>query len=311
MAEGHDLIVVGTGPAGLTAGLYGSRLGLRTVVVGETLGGMAGEAWLVENYPGVESLRGMELAERMLKQAQAAGAEFRLPERVERLDLVGERKRAVGGSFALESDALIIATGCCHRTLGVPGEAEYRGRGVSYCAVCDGVFFKGRKVLVVGGGNTAAMEALYLKEVAAGVTIVHRRNDMRADAALKARVLGSGIEVLWNKQVIEIQGEKLVKGVVLRDTVSCGDTYLPVDGVFIAIGESPQSQIAKDAGVATTEEGFIQVDRMQRTNIDGVYAAGDVTGAVHQIGVAVGEAITAAISAYLHVTGGWYGSGKK
>jgi thioredoxin reductase (NADPH) len=311
MAEDRDLIVVGAGPAGLAAGLYGSRLGLQTVVVGETLGGMASEAWLVENYPGVESMRGMELAERMRRQAEDAGAEFLVPERVERLELQGEKKRAVCGSSTLRSDAVIVATGCCHRTLGIPGEAEFRGRGVSYCAVCDGVFFKGRKVLVVGGGNTAAMEALYLREIAAKVTMAHRRGDLRADAKLKSRVLSSGIEVLWNKQVVKIQGEKLVNGVVLRDAGTGAEMQLPVDGVFIAVGESPQSHVAKNAGVVTTEEGFIQVNRRQETNVKGVYAAGDVTGAVHQIGVAVGEGITAAINAYLHIMGGWYGSETK
>lgn len=311
MSRECDLTVVGAGPAGLSAGLYGARLGLRTVLIGEVAGGLASEAWLVENYPGVEPIRGPELVDRMQKQAQSAGLATMIPETVERLDLGGERKRTMAASEEIWSRAIVIATGCCHRNLGVPGEEEFRGRGVSYCAVCDGVFFKGGRVMVVGGGNTAAMEALYLKQIAGKVFMAHRRSDLRADAALKQRVLGSGIEMLWNKQVVQIRGENQVNGVILRDAGGGEDVSVDVDAVFIAVGESPQSGLARDAGVQIDQEGFIVVDRNQETNLPGVYAAGDVTGGVHQIGVAVGQGITAAVNAYLYITGGWYGKGKQ
>jgi len=310
MSRECDLTVVGAGPAGLAAGLYGARLGIHTVLIGEVAGGLAAEAWLVENYPGVEPMRGLDLVGRMQRQAESAGLEMMVPETVERLDLGGCRKGTMTASEELWSHAIVIATGCCHRSLGVPGEQEFRGRGVSYCAVCDGVFFKGGRVMVVGGGNTAAMEALYLKEIAGKVFMAHRRSDLRADAALKQRVLDGGIEMLWNKQVVEIQGGNQVSRVVLRDVQGDEDVSLEVDGVFIAVGESPQSGLAKDAGVLVDQEGFITVNRQQETNLPGVYAAGDVTGGVHQIGVAVGQGITAAVNAYLYVTGGWYGKGK-
>jgi len=310
MSRECDLTVVGAGPAGLAAGLYGARLGLRTVLIGEVVGGLAAEAWLVENYPGVEPIRGPDLVDRMQRQAESAGLKMLAPETVERLDLEGDRKGAMTASEELWSHAIVIATGCSHRSLGVPGEEKFRGRGVSYCAVCDGVFFKGGRVLVVGGGNTAAMEALYLKQIAGKVFMAHRRSDLRADAALKQRVLDGGIEMLWNKQVVEIQGENQVSRVVLRDAQGRGDVCIDVDGVFIAVGESPQSGLAGGAGVTLDHEGFIVVNRKQETNLPGVYAAGDVTGGVHQIGVAAGQGITAAVNSYLYITGGWYGKGR-
>lgn len=311
MSGDHDLLVIGAGPAGLSAGLYGTRLGLRAALMGEVLGGMAAEAWVVENYPGVDRIRGIELVEKMQRQAETAGLEMIVPERVERLELADDKVRALTSSDSFESEALVLATGCCHRVLGVPGEEEFRGRGVSYCAVCDGVFFKGKNVAVVGGGNTAAMEALYLKEIAGKVYMVHRRNDLRADAKLKREVLDGGIEVLWNKEVEEIRGENLVDSLLVRDTAGGEETSLDVAGVFIAVGEDPQSQLGRDIGVRTTPDGFIEVNRRQETTVKGVYAAGDVTGGVHQIGVAVGEGITAAVNAYLYIKGGWYGEGRK
>ncbi len=307
MPNNHDLVVLGAGPAGLSAGLYGSRMGLRTVLVGEALGGMAAEAWVVENYPGVERMRGIELVEKMQQQAQSAGLEVVVPERVERLELVDGRIRTTSVSASFESDALVLATGCCHKMLGVPGEEEFKGRGVSYCAVCDGVFFRGRNVAVVGGGNTAAMEALYLREIAGKVHIVHRRGDLRADAMLKRKILEGGVNLLWHKEVKEIRGGNVVKDLRLLDRKSGEESSLQVDGVFIAVGESPQSQLGREIGIKTTKDGFIEVNRKQETNIEGIYAAGDITGGVHQIGVAVGEGITAAMNAYLHIMGGWYG----
>jgi thioredoxin reductase (NADPH) len=282
-------------------------MGLRATLIGEVPGGMASEAWLVENYPGFDSIKGPELVERMRAQAESAGLEMFVPSRVERLGLDGRRITVVSDSVQMESEAAILATGCRHRVLDAPGEEEYKGKGVSYCAVCDGLFFRGRRVAVVGGGNTAAMEALYLNEIADKVYMVHRRDELRADAKLRKQIGGSGIKVLWNKTVETIAGEDLVDRVILRDTADGAKSELEVDGVFIAIGETPQSQLAEGIGVRTTEDGFIEVNRRQETSVPGVYAAGDVTGGVHQIGVAVGEGISAAVNAYLYIMGGWYG----
>jgi len=311
MSNDYDLLIVGAGPAGIAAGLYGSRMGLRTALLGEISGGMASEAWLVENYPGIESIRGGDLADKMLEHARSMGLEVFVPERVTRLEKTDCGFRATTESGTFQSEAVIISTGCCHRTLDVDGEAEFKGKGVSYCAVCDGVFFKGRRVMVVGGGNTAAMEALYLKETAGKVFLVHRRDDMRADAKLKREVVEGGIDTLWKRRVKAIRGEGMVKSVVLEDVDDGSESELEVDGVFIAVGESPQSQLGKEIGVETDETGFIRVNRKQETSVPGAYAAGDVTGGVHQIGVATGEGITAAVNAYLHITGGWYGEKKE
>jgi thioredoxin reductase (NADPH) len=306
-----DLVVVGAGPGGLAAGLYGARLGIDTMLIGESLGGMAAEAWLVENYPGFESIKGIDLVEKMRKQAEGAGLKMRFPERVDSLELDGEEITVRMHDEELRTIAVVIATGCCHRTLGAPGEDEFRGRGVSYCAVCDGVFFKGRDVAVIGGGNSAAMEALYLRDLARKVYLVHRRGSLRADAAMRRQLDAAGVEFVWHKTVKEIQGENLVESVLLCDTRTGEESSLAVSGTFIAVGESPQSQLAKGIGVDLTPEGFIDVNRRQETSVKGVYAAGDVTGGVHQIGVAVGEGITAGIQAYLYITGGWYGESKK
>ncbi len=307
----YDLIVVGAGPAGLSAGLYGARLGIDTILIGESLGGMAAEAWLIENYPGFESIKGAELVDKMKKQAEAAGLQMRFPERVESLELDGEAISVKMQEDELRAIAVVIATGCCHRILGAPGEEKFRGRGVSYCAVCDGVFFKGKDVAVIGGGNSAAMEALYLKDLANKVYLVHRRGSLRADAAMREQLDAAGVEFVWHKTVKEIRGENLVENLLLCDTRTGEESSLDVSGTFIAVGESPQSQLAKDIGASLTPEGFIDVNRKQETSIEGIYAAGDVTGGVHQVGVAVGEGITAAIQAYLYVTGGWYGEGRK
>jgi thioredoxin reductase (NADPH) len=311
MNHDHDLLVIGAGPAGFAAGLYGSRMGLRTVLIGEVSGGMMSEAWIVENYPGVDSIRGIDLAEKMQNHAGSMGLELIIPERVSKIDSTECGFTAITESGTHNATAVVLATGCCHRTLDVAGEEEFKGKGVSYCAVCDGVFFKGRKVAVIGGGNTAAMEALYLNETAGKVFLVHRRDDLRADAKLKSEVLEGGIDTVWSKRVKEIRGDGLVKELLLEDVSDGSETVLEVDGVFIAVGESPQSQLGKDLGIETDETGFIKVDREQKTNIEGIYAAGDVTGGVHQIGVAVGEGISAAVNAYLYITGGWYGVKKR
>ncbi|MEM1566174.1 MAG: thioredoxin-disulfide reductase [Candidatus Bathyarchaeia archaeon] len=295
-----DLIIVGAGPAGLTAGIYAVRSGLETLIIEEKLaGGTVADAPVIENYPGFESISGAELAQKFVAQCRKLGATIHEFERVESLDLKNEEKVVKTDKGAYKAKAVIIASGSSYSELGVPGEKEFRGRGVSYCGICDGPLFKGKRVLVVGGGNSAVVTALYLAEFAE-VKVAHRRDAFRAEEArVRALLAKRNVEVLWNTEVKEIKGAKIVEKAVLFNNKT-GETFeLPIDGVFIQVGEVPNSKIAKEAGVEVDDHGYIIVDTRQRTNILGVYAAGDVTNhSVKQVGTAVGQGITAALEAY-------------
>ena len=299
--ENWDLIIIGAGVAGLAAGIYGSRSGLKTLIIEEkTAGGTTADAPIVENYPGFPSVSGAELADKMVLHCKKTGVIFRELEAVTGLDLKGEKKIVKTTRTEYEAVAVIIASGAHYREIGVKGEKEFRGRGVSYCGVCDGSFFKGKRVLVVGGGNSACITTLYLSGLAAQVFVVHRKDAFRAENALVKDLESKvNVEVLWNMEVKEIVGDKVVTKAELSN-VKTGETMeLPVDGVFVQIGESPNSQVAKESGVEVEEDGSIKIDINQRTNIPGVYAAGDVTNhPVRQIGTAVGQGITAALEAY-------------
>ncbi len=306
----RELVIVGGGPAGLSAALYAARLGLDVVLFeAKVAGGQAAEAAVVENYPGFEFIRGMELVERMRRQAEKYGCEIREMEAVKKVISEGERFRVVTGKGEYLAKAVILATGRERRKLGVPGEDEFKGRGVSYCATCDAPLYRGKRVLVVGGGNTAASEALYLSESAKEVHLVHRRSDLRAEKAVKERLKERGVIFHWDSVVKRIEGDKLVRRVVVKNLKSGEETSWEVDGVFIAVGEAPSSALAAELGVKLDEEGYVVVDRNQMTNVRGVFAAGDVTGGVMQIVTAAGEGATAAVNAYLYVRKGWYGEG--
>ncbi|MEM3379126.1 MAG: thioredoxin-disulfide reductase [Candidatus Bathyarchaeia archaeon] len=307
--ENWELIIIGAGAAGLSAGIYGARSGLKTLIIEEKMaGGTTSDAPVIENYPGFLQIGGNELAEKMLLQCRKTGAIIRELEFVSALDLKGERKIVKTAKAAYETDAIIIATGSHYREIGVKGEKEFRGRGVSYCGVCDGPLFKGKKVLVVGGGNSAVTTALYLSGIAAEVFLAHRRDAFRAEEALvKDLASKKNVQVFLNKEVKEIKGEKFVTGVVLFDKRTSETKELAVDAVFVQVGEAPNSQIARDAGVEVDDEGYIKIDIFQRTNIPGVYAAGDVTNhPVKQVGTAVGQGITAALSAYGYIRRPYY-----
>lgn len=306
-SEERELVIVGGGPAGLSAAIYASRLGLDVVLFeAKVVGGQAAEAAVVENYPGFDSIRGMELVERMRQQAEKYGCEIREMEAVKRITREDGKFRVVTSLGEYLAKAVIIATGRERRKLGVPGEEEFKGRGVSYCATCDAPLYRGKRVLVVGGGNTAASEALYLSEGAREVHLVHRRSDLRAEKVLKERLKERNVIFHWNSVVKKIEGDKLVRRVVIQNLESGEEKVLEVDGVFIAVGEVPSSSIASELGVKLDEEGYIVVDRNQRTNVEGVFAAGDVTGGVMQIVKAAGEGAVAAVNAYLYIRKGWY-----
>jgi thioredoxin reductase (NADPH) len=307
--ESWDLIIIGGGAAGLAAGIYGSRSGLRTLIIDEKMsGGTTAEAPTVENYPGFPSISGTELADKMVLHCKKTGAVIHDLESVISMDLTGEKKIIKTSHTEYEAVAIIIASGAHYREIGVKGEKEFKGRGVSYCGVCDGPFFKGKRVLIVGGGNTACTTTLYLSGIAGEVNVVHRRDAFRAENAL-VKDIGSKSNVMLhlNSEVLEIKGDKVVKSVTLSNFKTGETSELSVEGVFVQIGESPNSQVAKDSGVAVDEAGHIKIDIRQQTNITGVFGAGDVTNhPVMQVGTAVGQGITAALEAYSYVKRPYY-----
>lgn len=294
----YDVAVIGAGPAGLTCAIYTCRYGLKTIVFEDpTNPSQLSLAPQIENYPGFEG-SGLELLTKMREQAEKFGAVIK----VERVVDVSKDE----GVFKIKTDegeydakAIVFATGGRHRELGVEGEKEFVGRGVSYCAVCDGFFFKGKKVLVVGGGNTALVDALYLHDLGCDVTIVHRRDEFRGDKVLQDRVFERGIKVIWNSVVVRIEGDEKVRKVVLRN-VKTGDEFeIEVDGVFIAVGVEPNTDLAKKLGVELDDKGYIKVDRYQRTNVEGVFACGDCCdNPLKQVVTACGDGARAGYSVH-------------
>lgn len=308
MMEHWDLVIIGAGPAGLTAGIYGARSGLKTLILEEkTPGGAVAESPFIENYPGFPTISGRELVDKMLEHAKKIGVTINELERVVKLDLWSEKKIVETDRTSYIASAVIIASGCHYRELGVPGEKDFRGRGVSFCAVCDGPFFKGKKVIVVGGGNSAAVSAIYLSNLASNVKLAHRRAQLRAEEALEKDMREQGVEFLWNTEIKEIKGDVKVGNVVVFNNKTGETKEIEVDGVFVQVGEVPNNQTAKEAGVSVNKQGYIIVDDRQRTNITGVYAAGDVTtGPVKQVGTAVGQAIVAATEAFGYIKRPYY-----
>jgi thioredoxin reductase (NADPH) len=306
--ETCDLIVIGAGAAGLSAGIYGARSGLKALILEERIaGGTTLDAPWVENYPGFQSIIGTDLAQKMVAHAKGSGVRINEFERVVKLSFGGD-KSVETEKASYEAKAVVIASGSYYRQLGIPGEKEFRGRGVSYCGLCDGPFFKEKPVLVVGGGNSALITALYLAHLGCQVKVAHRRDVFRAEDALVQGLKSvHNIEVFMNAEVKEIIGEKMVKKVSLLNNQNGKSEELLVDGVFVQIGEAPNSQQAKEAGVAVDEDSYIIIDWLQHTNVEGVYAAGDVTNhPVKQVGTAVGQGITAALEAYAFIRRPYY-----
>ena len=307
--ENWELTIIGAGAAGLAAGIYGARSGLKTLVIdGKLAGGTTSDAPIVENYPGFLEISGSELAEKMVVHCRKVGVTINELESLTGLELDNEIKTVKTSRSVYESKAIIIATGSHYREIGVKGEKEFRGKGVSYCGVCDGPFFKNKRVLVAGGGNSAATTTLYLSGIAAKVFVVHRRDAFRAEEALAKEISSKkNVQILWNTEVFEIKGDKSVNKVVLLDNEVGEKKEIMVDAVFVQIGEAPNSQLAREAGLEVNEENYIKTDMLQRTNIRGVYAAGDVTHhPIKQIGTAVGQGITAALEAYNYVRRPYY-----
>lgn len=306
--DNYDIIIIGAGPAGLTAGMYAGRQNSKTLVIDKGMaGGLGLEVPMMQNYPGFDLIAGMDLIQKMKSQSEkyCEILENTVIESIENVD-GGFHLKTKNSPLLMTSDetgekeffakSIILATGTSHRHLNVPGEAEFLGRGVAYCATCDGMFFIGKDVLMVGGGNSAAQEALYLKNLGCNVKLVHRRDGLRCERHLQKALMDNGIEVLWNSVIEEIKGERAVGSIsLLRDGKN--EDY-KTDAVFVAIGDDPSNDLAKELGVALDDDGYIITDKNQATNIEGVYSAGDITGGVKQWVVACGEGAVAAISAY-------------
>ena len=295
-----DLVIIGGGPAGLTAAIYAVRAGLKTIVLEKTaLGGQVAITPVVENYPGFMRVGGKSLVDLIVQQA-AQYSDIHLGEVVKEVSREDEQYRITTSKAIYMTRGILLATGADNKRLNAPGEKRLYGKGVSYCSTCDGYFFKdGKKVFVVGGGNTAVTDALYLHNIGVDVTIIHRRDTLRAQAHLQDNLEKTGIPVIWDSEVKEIQGDKLVKSVRIENTKDSGVKEEAVDGIFIAIGYVPNNEIAKMLGLELDENGYIKADlTTMRTSLPQVYAAGDITGGVKQIGVAVGQGTIAAMTAF-------------
>ncbi len=275
--EHKKMIIIGGGPAGLTAALYAARAELEPLVfTGMTLYGQVSQTDLIENYPGFpEGITGMELGERLEKHATRFGARI-LTEPVESVDILQSPFLVKTYTKTYEAETLILAMGADHKKLEVPGEAEFTGKGVSYCATCDGFFYRGKDIHVIGGGDSAIEEALYLTRFANSVTIIHRRNALRAGPLLERRARANAkIRFLWDTVVEEIVGRERVQNLRLRNMKTDQQFEVPTDGVFISIGHVPNNALIADQ-VELDEQGYVRIDWKMRTSVPGVFAAGEI-----------------------------------
>ena len=292
----YDVAILGAGPAGMTAAVYTSRANLSTIMIERGVpGGQMVNTNEVENYPGFASILGPDLSNKMFEHAKKFGAEYAFGD-VKRLIDGDEYKTIVTGNKEYKARAVIIATGAEHKKLGIPGEEEYSGRGVSYCAVCDGAFFKDRELVVVGGGDSAVEEGIFLTRFAKKVTIVHRRDQLRAQKILQERAFANEkIDFIWSHTVKEIHGKDgKVNSVTLVSTKDGTEREFKTDGVFIYIGLVPLTKPFEHLGI-TNEDGWIITDEEMRTKIPGIFAAGDVRAkSLRQIVTATGDGSIAA-----------------
>jgi thioredoxin reductase (NADPH) len=295
----RDTIILGSGPAGLTAALYAARANLKPLVItGNELGGQIATTTDVENFPGFpEGLTGPELVEKMQAQAERFGAEVNI-DLIQQVDLSRRPFRLTGHSGDYYAKSLIITTGASPRKLGVPGEPEFVGRGVSYCATCDGFFFRDKDVVVIGGGDSALQEAIFLTKFARQVTIIHRRDSLRAGYTLQARVQkNEKIAFIWDTGVTKINGDPVVTSIELQN-VKTGETWTrPTDGVFIFIGHLPNSYIFQGQ-LDIDDQGYLITDKELRTNVEGIWAAGEIADSVFKQAItSAGMGAAAAIAA--------------
>lgn len=299
----YDVVIIGAGPAGMTAAVYTSRANLSTLMLERGMpGGQMANTEEVENYPGFETILGPELSTKMFEHAKKFGAEYAYGDVKEIID--GEEyKTIIAGSKEYKARSIIISSGAEYKKIGVPGEKELGGRGVSYCAVCDGAFFKGKELFVIGGGDSAVEEGVYLTRFASKVTIVHRRDELRAQKILQDRAFANEkVDFIWNttlKQINEKDGK--VGSVTLVSTVDGTETEHPADGVFVYIGMLPLTKPFENLGI-TNETGYIETNERMETKVAGIFAAGDVREkTLRQIVTATGDGSIAAQSVQHYV----------
>lgn len=299
----YDTIIIGAGPAGMTAALYAARSNLKVALIeGGLPGGQMNNTSDIENYPGYANISGPELAEKMFEPLENLGVEH-LYGLVENIEDHGDVKKVITDDEEFETRTVIVATGSKHRLLGVPGEEELNSRGVSYCAVCDGAFFRDQDLLVVGGGDSAVEEAIFLTQFAKTVTIVHRRDELRAQKVLQDRAFANEkINFIWDSVVKEIKGENRVESVVIENVKTNQVTEHAFGGVFIYVGLDPVSDFTKDLQIQD-ESGWIVTDDHMKTRVAGVFAVGDVRQKdLRQVTTAVGDGAIAGQEAYKYIT---------
>ena len=299
----YDTIIIGAGPAGMTASLYAARSNLKVALIeGGLPGGQMNNTSDIENYPGYANISGPELAEKMFEPLENLGVEH-LYGFVENVEDHGKFKKVVTDDQVYETRTVIVATGSKHRLLGVPGEEKLNSRGVSYCAVCDGAFFRDQDLLVVGGGDSAVEEAIFLTRFAKSVTIVHRRDELRAQKVLQDRAFANDkIKFIWDSVVKEIKGENRVESVVIENVKTNQVTEHAFGGVFIYVGLDPVSDFTKGLQIQD-ESGWIVTDDHMKTSVAGVFAVGDVRQKdLRQVTTAVGDGAIVGQEAYKYIT---------
>lgn len=300
----YDTMIIGAGPAGMTAALYAARSNLKVALLERGIyGGQMNNTAEIENYPGYARISGPELAEKMFEPLENLGVEH-LFGQVEKIEDHGDYKKIITEDEVFETKTVILASGANHRHLGVPGEEEYNSRGVSYCAVCDGAFFRDEDLLVVGGGDSAVEEAIFLTRFAKSVTIVHRRDQLRAQKLLQERAFANEkISFIWDSVVKEIKGDdRRVTNVVFENVKTGQSSESDFGGVFVYVGLDPVSDFVKDLGICD-EAGWIVTDQHMKTAIDGIYAIGDVRQKdLRQITTAVGDGAVAGQEVYKYIT---------
>jgi thioredoxin reductase (NADPH) len=293
----YELAIIGAGPAGYSAAIYAVRAGIKTILIDKGFGGgLAALSPNIENYAGFESISGIDLTEKMKAHASKY-TDIHFNEEVKKIKKTNDIFTIETTKDNFNTKAIILCLGTDYRKLNAPGEKELTGKGVSYCATCDGFFFKDKVVAVVGGGNSALIEAIFLKQIGCKeVYLIHRRDQLRAEKAYEDEAVQKGVKIIYNTHVETIHGQQKVDYLELHDVNTKKVSKLPVDGVFISIGEEPQNSLAKELGINLDEKGFVIVDKQQKTNVKGVYAAGDITGGLRQVITACAEGAVAALS---------------
>lgn len=298
----YDVLIIGAGPAGITAGIFSVRRNLKTLILTDpSTIPQIDEANIVDDWPGIMGIKGPELMQNFKEHAEKIGVDIR-NDKASKITKIKDGFEITNNDMKFQTKTLIIASGSKHRKGLVKGEDAFSGKGVSYCATCDGPLFKGKKVLVLGGGDTAVTYAMFLDQIGAETTIVHRRDKLRATESWQKQLFKTDVKILWDTVAIEIKGDKFVKSVVTQNKKTGERKEVPADGIFIAFGTIPTSGIAKDLGIKIDKAGYIMVDKEQKTNVPGIFAAGDCCdNPAKKIVTATGDGGLSAESAYNYI----------